>query len=281
MVRQKSKNKNDDDLFIIECIVDRRRMEGKVQYLVKWKDYPSSHNTWEDATNIAHCREILAEFKEHRIQEGFDDSDDDVPTVSPPQKKRKPRKRKAEDSGDQGNSISESSTSRRRSTPKNKNPRLVVDLSNATEIIAASYIESGKFFCVQFSDESKYWVSNEECRKHLPQMLLDFYENCSVFMESEPPVKEKQKRTPSKKKKTIIVEEKFQPAYSNDFQDRLDSSSSILDQYPEAENDETDLIIEEGTFEQEVSFSLSPGFSQSGRNLMESEFLESETAGLS
>ena len=41
MVRQKSKTKNDDDLFIIERIVDRRRMDGKLQYLVKWKDYPS------------------------------------------------------------------------------------------------------------------------------------------------------------------------------------------------------------------------------------------------
>ena len=41
MVRQNNKTKNDDDLFIIERIVDRRRADGKLQYLVKWKDYPS------------------------------------------------------------------------------------------------------------------------------------------------------------------------------------------------------------------------------------------------
>lgn len=40
MVRQRSK-KNDDELFIVERIVDRRRNDGKLQYLVKWKDYPA------------------------------------------------------------------------------------------------------------------------------------------------------------------------------------------------------------------------------------------------
>lgn len=236
-----------------------------------------SHNTWEDASNIAHCREIIAEFKEHRIQEGFDDSDDEVPIISPPQKKRKPRKRKGDDSGDQGTSVGEQSSGRRRSTTqKNKNPRLAVNLSNASEIVAASYSESGKFFCVQFMDESKYWVSNEECRKHLPQLLLDFYENCSVFMESESP-KEKQKPRVSKKKSVNLNEEKIQNSYV--FHDQLESSSSILDQYPE--NDETELIIEEAHFDQEVSFLSSENYAQSNRNLIDSEFLEPETAGLS
>lgn len=41
MVRQRTKPKNNGELFIIECIVDRRRNNEKLQYLVKWKDYPS------------------------------------------------------------------------------------------------------------------------------------------------------------------------------------------------------------------------------------------------
>lgn len=59
----------------------------------------------------------------------------------------------------------------------------MVNLSTASSIIAATYTEMGKYFCVQFLNESKYWISNEECRKYLPQLLLDFYENCSIYME--------------------------------------------------------------------------------------------------
>ena len=42
------------DYYDIEAILDTRRRKGKTQYLVKWKDYPASFNSWEsDVVRLA------------------------------------------------------------------------------------------------------------------------------------------------------------------------------------------------------------------------------------
>ena len=36
--------------FEVEEILDSRKCRGKMQYLVKWKGFPSEENTWEPST---------------------------------------------------------------------------------------------------------------------------------------------------------------------------------------------------------------------------------------
>jgi hypothetical protein len=38
--------------YEVEDILDSRLYRGKVQYLIKWKDYPTEDNTWEPASMI-------------------------------------------------------------------------------------------------------------------------------------------------------------------------------------------------------------------------------------
>ena len=40
------------DIFTAECILKKRICKGQVQYLIKWKDYTSDHNSWEPEENI-------------------------------------------------------------------------------------------------------------------------------------------------------------------------------------------------------------------------------------
>ena len=34
-----------------------------LQYLVHWKGYPSSEDTWEDDDNLTNCRSAIADYK--------------------------------------------------------------------------------------------------------------------------------------------------------------------------------------------------------------------------
>ena len=55
-----------------EFIIKKRQRKGEIQYLVKWKDYPSSDNTWEPEKNILDKRLIQA-YENKQIEKSSND----------------------------------------------------------------------------------------------------------------------------------------------------------------------------------------------------------------
>ena len=55
---------DNEEEFEIETIVSHRRKGHQWQYLVKWKGYPTSDNSWEYEINLEHSEETLNEYKE-------------------------------------------------------------------------------------------------------------------------------------------------------------------------------------------------------------------------
>lgn len=54
---------NEQGQYEVEAIVDRRKVKGRVEYLVKWKGYKSSENTWEPrASLVKQVPAIVREF---------------------------------------------------------------------------------------------------------------------------------------------------------------------------------------------------------------------------
>lgn len=50
------------DIFYVERILDSKGPVSKKKYLIKWLNYPSSHNTWEPYENLIGCEKLLEEF---------------------------------------------------------------------------------------------------------------------------------------------------------------------------------------------------------------------------
>ena len=44
----------------------RVNSQGSKEYLVKWKGYPNSQATWEDARQLGHCCGLIRQFEKDR-----------------------------------------------------------------------------------------------------------------------------------------------------------------------------------------------------------------------
>ena len=58
--------KGHEEYVVEEILKSRKRGQG-YQYLVKWKDYPHSDNTWEPERNLTNAKELLSTFKKRNI----------------------------------------------------------------------------------------------------------------------------------------------------------------------------------------------------------------------
>ncbi|XP_035222659.1 uncharacterized protein LOC118195446, partial [Stegodyphus dumicola] len=70
----------DEEIFKVEKILAKRFRHGRFEYLIKWKGYPSSENTWEPKENIL-SPALLAEFEKRHNQLVSKRPQQIVPTV--------------------------------------------------------------------------------------------------------------------------------------------------------------------------------------------------------
>lgn len=58
----------EEDKWEVEAIIGHRRYRGKPQYLVKWKGYPTSENSWEPMAHLTNAKEEVTAYKKaHKL----------------------------------------------------------------------------------------------------------------------------------------------------------------------------------------------------------------------
>ena len=56
------KGELEENFYEVEKILDRRKIKGKFQYLIKWKGYSLSESTWEPISHLQYVKEIVDQF---------------------------------------------------------------------------------------------------------------------------------------------------------------------------------------------------------------------------
>ncbi|XP_022091937.1 chromodomain Y-like protein [Acanthaster planci] len=58
-----------EDFEVTKIVKQRRNKKGKLEYLVRWKNYGCEDDTWEPVENLRNCMDLLDAFSERNLRE--------------------------------------------------------------------------------------------------------------------------------------------------------------------------------------------------------------------
>jgi hypothetical protein len=53
-----------EEEYIVEEVIDKRKVNGVVEYLIKWEGYEKTESTWEPIENLKNIINLLKDFEE-------------------------------------------------------------------------------------------------------------------------------------------------------------------------------------------------------------------------
>jgi hypothetical protein len=53
----------DEDFYVVESIIGKKVVEGKLYYNVKWQGYPDSDSTWEKPSHFRYVSAMVRDYE--------------------------------------------------------------------------------------------------------------------------------------------------------------------------------------------------------------------------
>lgn len=150
----------EEEEYVVEKVLDRRVVKGKVEYLLKWKGFNDEDNTWEPEENLD-CPDLIAEYLQshkstHDSDKGEAKRKADSDTEPPPAGEESRPKKKKDDV---------------------EKPRGFARGLDPERIIGATDSSGELMFLMKWkgSDEADL-VPAKEANVKCPQVVISFYE---------------------------------------------------------------------------------------------------------
>lgn len=139
---------DEDPEYVVEKVLEKKVDEGILKYLVKWKNYPASSNTWEPAENLADCDKVVIQFETRKAEDLAEkhasEEDEKVQTNQP------------------------SSTKRKQKQPLKE--------FMVNDVMGITMVGDEKFFLVSLSDSTqKVFIRASLANRIVPHKVIDFY----------------------------------------------------------------------------------------------------------
>ena len=167
-----------NEYYNIEKILDRKKVNGKIHYKIKWEGYPMDQCTWEPLENLENVKALVDEYNQNHSTKN-----------NPPKGKKTNntllnKKRKEENK--QKNHENENNLKQIKSQIKknNKDPSYKIDnsLKNVVTVKKQDETMMALVDKIEKNEELvKEFISTEELRRRNPWILLDFYESKIKF----------------------------------------------------------------------------------------------------
>ncbi|XP_045207957.1 chromobox protein homolog 1-like isoform X1 [Mercenaria mercenaria] len=152
-----------EEEFTVERVVDVRVRNGRKEYLLKWKGYPDSENTWEPEANLD-CPDLIAEYETSRTEK---------------KKKEAEKKRKPNGEVDSGSSRKKKKVAEVRTggAEDDNKPRGFDRGLQPERIIGATDSSGELMFLMKWKDSDEAdLVPARQANVKCPQIVIAFYE---------------------------------------------------------------------------------------------------------
>ena len=162
------------DEYEVEKIIDKRYINGKLEYKIKWVGYPMSECTWEPVRNLANVKPMIKEFENSSFE--MNDKQNKLTDYYLIGKKR-----------ENNNDSSFDEEIYQKNEYRNKKPdrKKIFYINDKYKSIYTIKKKNSQLMAVVVVEENgilnKITIPTQKLRKLNPDILIDFYEERIKF----------------------------------------------------------------------------------------------------